>query len=83
MLAEYGALFSSDKFNICADETFDLGCEKSRGTAEQIGTEQMYVDYLKELCGFLDNRGKRVQFSGISSAGSRNSSRSCRREPYA
>lgn len=64
MLAEYGALFSSDKFNICADETFDLGCEKSRGTAEQIGTEQMYVDYLKELCGFLDSRGKRVQFFG-------------------
>ncbi len=64
MLAEYGALFTSDQFNICADETFDLGCEKSRGTAQQIGTEQMYIDYLKELCGFLDSRGKRVQFFG-------------------
>lgn len=64
MLAEYGALFTSDKFNICADETFDLGCEKSRGTAQQIGTEQMYINYLKELCGFLDSCGKHVQFFG-------------------
>lgn len=64
MLAEYGALFSSDKFNICADETFDLGCEKSRERAQQVGKEQMYIGYVRELCEFLDSRGKRVQFFG-------------------
>lgn len=64
MLAEYGALFTSDKFNICADETFDLGCEKSGGTAQRIGKEQMYVGYVRELCDFLDSCGKRVQFFG-------------------
>lgn len=64
MLAEYGALFTSDKFNICADETFDLGCEKSRETAQQQGTAQMYIRYVRELCAFLNSRGKRVQFFG-------------------
>lgn len=64
MLSEYGALFSSDKFNICADETFDLGCEKSSDTAQRIGKEQMYIGYVRELCEFLDSRGKRVQFFG-------------------
>lgn len=64
MLAEYGALFTSDKFNICADETFDLGCEKSRATAQQQGRDAMYIRYVKELCTFLQNRGKRVQFFG-------------------
>ena len=64
MLAEYGALFTSEKFNICADETFDLGCEKSRETAERIGKEQMYINHVKALCEFLHSRGKRVQFFG-------------------
>ena len=64
MLAEYGALFTSRKFNICADETFDLGCEKSRETAERIGRDQMYINHVKELCDFLNSRGKRVQFFG-------------------
>ncbi len=64
MLAEYGALFRSEKFNICADETFDLGCEKSRGTAERIGKDQMYIGHVKELCDFLHGCGKRVQFFG-------------------
>ncbi|MDE7417315.1 MAG: beta-N-acetylhexosaminidase [Lachnospiraceae bacterium] len=64
MIAEYGALFTSDKFNICADETFDLGCEKSRAIAEQQGRDAMYIRYVKELCTFLKDRGKRVQFFG-------------------
>ena len=64
MLAEYGALFTSDKFNICADETFDLGCEKSREIAQLKGTEWMYIHYVKELCSFLESRGKRVLFFG-------------------
>lgn len=64
MIAEYGALFTSDKFNICADETFDLGCEKSHKTAEQQGRDAMYIRYVKELCTFLKDCGKRVQFFG-------------------
>lgn len=64
MIAEYGALFTSDKFNICADETFDLGCEKSHKIAEQQGRDVMYIQYVKELCTFLKDCGKRAQFFG-------------------
>lgn len=64
MIAEYGALFTSDKFNICADETFDLGCEKSYETAKRQGRDAMYIRYVKELCTFLKSCGKRVQFFG-------------------
>lgn len=64
MIAEYGALFSSDKFNICADETFDLGSERSRETAEREGTANMYIGFVKALCDFLVERGKQPMFFG-------------------
>ena len=64
MIGEYGALFSSDKFNICADETFDLGCEKSKETAEREGTSQMYIRFVNELCTFLTEHGRQPMFFG-------------------
>ncbi len=64
MLAEYGALFSSGKFNICADETFDLGCEKSKEAAGREGTGTLYIRYVKELCEFLAGQGKQPMFFG-------------------
>lgn len=64
MVAEYGALFSSDKFNICADETFDLGSEKSKKTAEREGISNMYIGFVRELCEFLVQRGKQPMFFG-------------------
>lgn len=64
MIAEYGALFTSDKFNICADETFDLGSEKSRETAEREGVSEMYIGFVGELCRFLVEQGKRPMFFG-------------------
>lgn len=64
MIEEYSALFSSCKFNICADETFDLGCEKSKETAKQEGTSQMYISFVKELCTILTELGKQPMFFG-------------------
>lgn len=64
MIAEYGALFSSNKFNICADETFDLGCEKSKEKAEREGVSQIYIVFVKELCDFLTKQGKQPMFFG-------------------
>lgn len=64
MIAEYGALFSSDKFNICADETFDLGSEKSKKTAEREGISNMYIGFVRELCEFLVEQGKQPMFFG-------------------
>ncbi|MCI9073009.1 MAG: family 20 glycosylhydrolase [Lachnospiraceae bacterium] len=64
MLEEYMSLFRSDRFNLCADETFDLGKGKSRELAEEKGIHRIYVDYLKELCDFLVQHGKKPMFWG-------------------
>lgn len=69
MLEEYMALFRSDRFNLCADETFDLGKGKSAKLAEERGIHRIYVDYLKELCSFLKARGKKPMFWGDVIAG--------------
>lgn len=64
MLEEYMALFRSRRFNLCADETFDLGKGRSAGLAGEKGVRRMYVDYLKELCGFLVEHGRTPMFWG-------------------
>lgn len=64
MLEEYMALFSSDKFNICADETFDLGKGKSKALADEKGVHRIYIDYVKELCAFVTEKGKQPMFWG-------------------
>lgn len=69
MLEEYMALFRSDRFNLCADETFDLGKGRSSKLAEEKGVHRIYVDYLKELCSFLTERGKKPMFWGDVIAG--------------
>lgn len=53
MLQEFMPLFRSDKFNICADETFDLGKGKNQLRAEQEGAAEIYTDYLNRLCSFI------------------------------
>lgn len=64
MLEEYMALFSSDKFNLCADETFDLGKGKTKALAKEKGVHRIYIEYVKELCRFLTERGKIPMFWG-------------------
>lgn len=64
MLEEYLSLFSSGKCNICADETFDLGRGKSKAAAEKEGVHRIYIEYVKELCTFLVERGKQPMFWG-------------------
>lgn len=57
-IEEYMPLFTSRYFNICADETFDLGKGRSRELAEQQGTRKMYLDFVRELCEFVVEKGK-------------------------
>lgn len=64
LIEEYLPLFSSEHFNIGADETFDLGKGKSRSRAEKEGTRRMYMDFVKELCAFLVEKGKKPMFWG-------------------
>ena len=59
MIREYMQLFRSDKFNICADETFDLGRGKNKEKREAGGGEScLYIPYVRELCEFLVAEGR-------------------------
>lgn len=64
MIEEYMQLFRTNKFNICADETFDLGKGRSAALAEEKGMGQLYMEYIRELFDFLIERGKTPMFWG-------------------
>ncbi|MDF2486122.1 MAG: hypothetical protein K0R46_2290 [Herbinix sp.] len=64
MIDEYMPLFSSDYFNLCADETFDLGKGRSKALAEQIGTDTMYINFVKRICEYITGKGKKPMFWG-------------------
>lgn len=64
MIKEYMELFSSRKFNLCADETFDLGRGKSREAVEKYGRDTVYINYVKEVANFLIENGRRPMFWG-------------------
>lgn len=62
MLAEYMQLFTSRQFNICADETFDLGKGKNHARAEQEGITALYTDFLTKLSSFITDNGRIPMF---------------------
>lgn len=63
-IREYAALFTSDYFNICADETFDLCTGKSRKLGEEKGVRRVYLEFLKQLCKVVEDQGKIPMFWG-------------------
>ena len=64
MLDEYASLFTSDLFNINGDEPFDLGRGRGKKLADEIGSHQMYVDWLAKVCRHVQELGKRPMFWG-------------------
>ena len=64
MIDEYLPLFSSKYFNICADETFDLGKGKSKELADKIGVRNLYIDFLNRICQYVVSKGKIPMFWG-------------------
>ncbi len=62
MLNEFIPLFSSDKFNICCDETFDLGKGKSKSEADKIGVGSVYVNFLTRIIDIVKGHNKSVMF---------------------
>lgn len=64
MIDQYLPLFRSRKFNIGADETFDLGRGRSHGEAERIGVGRMYARYVNRLCAYLADRGREPMLWG-------------------
>lgn len=64
LIGEFLPLFTSEHFNIGADETFDLGKGRSKREAERAGTKRLYIDYVKKLCEFIVSKGKKPMFWG-------------------
>lgn len=54
--------FSSDKYNVCCDETLELGLGKSKPVADQIGKGRVYLNYLLQLHDYCLQNGKTMLF---------------------
>ncbi len=57
-------LFSSVNFNVCCDETVDLGYGQSYELCRQKGKGRVYVDHLLRLHALCEKHGKRMMCWG-------------------
>ncbi len=64
LLAQFIPLFRSKFFNICCDETFDLGKGRNRKLADELGSSRLYMDFLKKIIGEVNRYGKVAMFWG-------------------
>jgi hypothetical protein len=64
MIEEYAPLFSSPWFNICGDETFDLGKGKNAQRAEREGVGRLYVEFVNRIIGVVKSAGKKPMLWG-------------------
>ena len=64
LVDSYLQLFRSKRFNICADETFDLGKGKSKQEAQRVGVATLYATYVGKLCEHLSKQGREPMFWG-------------------
>ncbi|MBW3079209.1 beta-N-acetylhexosaminidase [Bifidobacterium simiiventris] len=64
LIDDYLGLFRTRKFNICGDETFDLGKGRSKPEADRRGVAAMYADYVTCLCNHLSKQGREPLFWG-------------------
>ena len=64
MLDQYLPLFSSLKVNIGCDETFDIGCGKTKELAGKIGCDRIYADFLNKIMDYVRAQGREVMFWG-------------------
>ena len=62
--AEFLPLFSSKRFNVCCDETIDLGDGQSYELCQKLGKGRVYLNHLLKLHGLCGKYGKRMMFWG-------------------
>jgi hypothetical protein len=63
----YGQLlpnFTSRRFNVGCDETFDIGKGRSADACRERGTGQVYLDFLLKLHALAAAHGRTIQFWG-------------------
>ncbi len=54
--------FSSRYFNVGCDETVELGNGRSKERCEEIGRDQVYLDYLLKIHALVEKHGKTMMF---------------------
>jgi len=64
IIREVAPLFRSRYFNICCDETFDLGTGKNREAAGRLGKDRLYVDFLNAIIRVVHEVGRTPMFWG-------------------
>jgi len=64
MIDDFIPLFRSKQFNICADETFDLGEGKNQQLAKELGKSKLYVDFLLQIINHVKGHQKEIMFWG-------------------
>lgn len=64
MMDDFVPLFSSNKLNICADETFDLGEGRTKALAQKVGKSRLYVDFLNQIIEHARTYDKEIMFWG-------------------
>ena len=62
--AEFLPLFSSGRFNVCCDETVDLGDGQSHALCERLGKGRVYLGHILKLHGLCGKYGKKMMFWG-------------------
>lgn len=60
LIDQYLPLFRSHYFNICCDETFDLGQGRNKGK----DTAELYIGFVSKLCEHVTSLGKTVMMWG-------------------
>lgn len=60
LIDQYLPLFSSKYFNICCDETFDLGKGRNKGGDEG----KLYTGFVSKLIKYVESKGKTVMLWG-------------------
>jgi hexosaminidase len=64
LFAEFLPCFSSERFNVCCDETWDLGCGQSQALCQKLGKGRVYLNHIKRLNELCRKYGKRMMFWG-------------------
>lgn len=64
MFADFLPLFRSKCFNVCADETYDLGRGKNARSAGRGDTSKVYLEHIRYLRKLAAEYGKRIMFWG-------------------
>ena len=64
LFAEFLPLFRSKRFNVCCDETWDLGLGQSYELCGKKGKGVVYLDHIRKLARLAAAHGKKIMFWG-------------------